>query len=174
MTEVLPPGVSSMRFVEKTPQHIIRLPFILKHFPQAHVIHIVRDGRDAYVSANRHKGIPTGRSAARYASYWNKCVGMTIKNKSPHVAVIKYEDFVRDPRKELKVIMGFLGLQMEEQQLDPKVFGKDIRSRSENFLKLSTPINGASVGRWRTILSKDEKSIFETVAYDSLKHYGYM
>lgn len=167
------PGGSSKRFVEKTPQHILWLPFILKYFPQAHVIHIVRDGRDAYVSAKRHMGIPSGWSATRYASYWRKCVRMTINNNCPRVAVIKYENLVREPRKESTKIMEFLGLKLQDQQLDPNVFGKDKRARSEHFCKLATPIDDASVGKWKTSLSDDEKLAFAARAYDALKYFGY-
>ena len=35
-------------FIEKTPQHIIKLDFLLNHFPNAKFVHIVRDGRDCY------------------------------------------------------------------------------------------------------------------------------
>lgn len=161
------------RFVEKTPQHILRLPFILKHFPRAHVIHIVRDGRDAYVSAKSYKGIPAGRSPAKFARYWSRCVRMTIDIESSRVAVIKYENLVRDPRREVGKIMEFLGLHLQEQQLDFKTFGSDKRAQSEYFSKLAGPIDDASVGKWKIVLSDDEKRIFVARARDALKYYGY-
>jgi len=164
---------SGKRFVEKTPQHILRLRFILKHFPKARIVHIVRDGRDCFVSAAKHTGIPSGRSVARYASYWNRCVKMTMDNHYQRVAIVRYEDLVRVPRKELEKIMVFLGLQVQDQQLDPRIFGSDQRSQSKNFSKLASPIDDASVGKWEIVLTEEEKSIFASKAYDALRYYGY-
>lgn len=39
------------RFMEKTPSNSLRLPFVLEVFPDARVIHVIRDGRDAARSA---------------------------------------------------------------------------------------------------------------------------
>ena len=63
-------GDAGKRFVEKTPQHILHLPFILKWFPQAQVIHLVRDGRDCYCSSKINIDIPQNKSAKEFASYW--------------------------------------------------------------------------------------------------------
>lgn len=42
---------TKVRFIEKTPQHILYIDFLLKHFPNAKFINIVRDGRDAYCTS---------------------------------------------------------------------------------------------------------------------------
>ena len=49
---------SGKKFIEKTPQHIKHLKFLLKHFPNAKFVHVVRDGRDCYCSARQHPFIP--------------------------------------------------------------------------------------------------------------------
>jgi hypothetical protein len=41
------------RFCEKTPANEMRLPFVLEVFPDAKLIHVVRDGRQVAVSARR-------------------------------------------------------------------------------------------------------------------------
>lgn len=40
------------RFMEKTPANVFRVPFILSIFPDAQIIHVIRDGRDVALSAS--------------------------------------------------------------------------------------------------------------------------
>lgn len=41
-----------VRLFEKTPSNCLRLPFIYEVFPEAKIIHVVRDGRSVFSSAN--------------------------------------------------------------------------------------------------------------------------
>jgi hypothetical protein len=41
------------RIVEKTPQSALRLPFVLEVFPDAKLVHVIRDGRQVVASARR-------------------------------------------------------------------------------------------------------------------------
>ena len=41
------------RLLEKTPANTLRLPFVTRVFPDARIVHIVRDGRDVALSARR-------------------------------------------------------------------------------------------------------------------------
>ena len=41
------------RIVEKTPQSALRLPFVLEVFPDAKLVHVIRDGREVVASARR-------------------------------------------------------------------------------------------------------------------------
>jgi len=43
----------AIRFVEKTPSNVFRIPFIDAVFPEARYIHILRDGRDVILSAHK-------------------------------------------------------------------------------------------------------------------------
>jgi hypothetical protein len=44
---------SKSRILEKTPQSTIRLPFVLEVFPDARLVHVIRDGRQVVASAIR-------------------------------------------------------------------------------------------------------------------------
>jgi len=50
------------RFMEKTPANVFRVPFILTIFPDAQIIHVIRDGRDVALSAS-HEWIGKGGDA---------------------------------------------------------------------------------------------------------------
>jgi hypothetical protein len=70
--------VGSVRAVEQTPEVAHVLPAVPLAFPQAHVVHIVRDGRDAACSLLEKEWLRPGRSSTddagvaygSYARFW--------------------------------------------------------------------------------------------------------
>jgi hypothetical protein len=162
-------------FVEKTPQHVLRLEFLSRRFPNARFIHVVRDGRDCFVSARSHAGIPQATSARRFARYWRRCVEVPIRlRENPRITTVRYEDFVRDAPRELDRVMHFLELEREDQQLDPQRFGSDRRGNREEFRLLRSLVSNHRVGRWRLELTSAERKVFERVARRPLEAYGYL
>ena len=165
---------SSNRFVEKTPQHILHLPFLIKHFPNAKFIHIVRDGRDCYCSAQENSWVPQSRSIEEFARYWKKCVYKAISvNATENVLTIKYEDLVSKPNDVIPKVMNFLDLETEPCQTDHTKIANDQRARKKEFAKLQQPINTSSINRWASTLNKKEVDVFSKIAGDQLRHYGY-
>lgn len=161
-------------FVEKTPQHVLRLDFLLRHFPRARFVHVARDGRDCYASAKSHPRIPQTASATSFARYWRRCVLGPLRLKErARLLSIRYEDFVRAPESELAGVMRFLDLEVEAAQLDPERFGDHRRGELEEFRLLRTPISDRRVGRWREELSEAEVRDFERVAGRLLDAWGY-
>jgi len=162
------------RFVEKTPQHVLYLPFILKHFPNAQIIHIVRDGRDCYCSSKSHQHIPQNKSIVSFAKYWKKCVNVPrMFKQDSRILEMKYEYLVEEPRVYLPKIMTFLGLSIEEIQFDSSQISNDKRAKLKEFSHLKDPINSSSVERWKTELTDFELKKFNTVAGRELELYGY-
>jgi hypothetical protein len=172
--ELLESRSEGRTFVEKTPQHVLRLGFLSRRFPQARFVHVVRDGRDCFASARDHPGIPQAASAGRFARYWRRCVEVPLRMRgNPRIVTLRYEDFVRDPKRELDRVMRFLALERETQQLDPERFGNSKRSDREEFRLLRSPVSDQRVGRWRAELSSAERGAFERVARRLLAAYGY-
>jgi hypothetical protein len=68
------------RFCEKTPANGMRLPFVLEVFPDAKLIHVVRDGRQVAVSSRRKfrgnvNKITTGSESGRSEATRKKSAG---------------------------------------------------------------------------------------------------
>lgn len=163
------------RVVEKTPQHINHLEFILKHFPNAQVVHVYRDGRDAYASAREHEGVIQGSSARYYARYWKKCIRSRMACGSHrNIYDLCYEKLVTQPRGEVAELMVWLGMKYEESQLDPSNYGRDKRAASKHFKRLSQPISPASIGKWGSVLSQSEIDEFNEIAGNELRSWGYL
>lgn len=161
-------------FVEKTPQHVLRLPFLMRCFPHGRFVHVARDGRDCFTSGKSHPHIPQTSSAARFARYWRRCVLKPFRLRDrANLLSLRYEDFVQAPAPELERLMGFLGLEPEKAQLDPARFGRNRRGDLDEFRLLRAPITEHRIGRWRAELSEAEVRDFERVAGPMLDAYGY-
>lgn len=161
-------------FVEKTPQHVLRLPFLTRRFPNARFVNVVRDGRDCFASAKGHPGIPQSSSARRFARYWRRCVDSALEMSGhPRILTLRYEDFARSAPEELDRVMRFLGFEPEPGQLDPAAFGSHKRGRRNEFHLLRSAVSDARVGRFRAELSPAERRAFERVAARQLAAHGY-
>jgi protein-tyrosine sulfotransferase len=167
-------GKAGGRFVEKTPQHVLRLPFILKHFPRAHLIHLVRDGRDCYCSARHYNRIPQNTSVERFARYWKRCVDVPIRFANhPQLLTVRYEDLVAYSSTVVPKIMEFLGVEMEAKQISPEFVGRDKRSDHDEFSRLKEDIGPRTVNRWTEELPVADQAKFVTIARKQLEYYGY-
>lgn len=113
-------------FIEKTPQHILRLDFLLKHFPNAKFINLFRDGRDSYCSARHHQNIPQGKDIVRYAYYWKKCINARLKQgESENIFDVKYEDLTTNPEQIVREIMKRLGEEYDPRQIQPEYYSQN-------------------------------------------------
>jgi hypothetical protein len=161
-------------FVEKTPQHVRHLAFLLKHFPRAKFVHVIRDGRDCFCSAQGHPNIPQRSSVSTFAKYWKSCIKSARREStSDRIFTLKYEDFTADASGWLDRIMAFLGKEAEADQLNPARIGDDQRSAAKHFKRLTAPISNATVERWRTELTPEQVAAFDRIAGTELQLHGY-
>ncbi|MEO1622492.1 MAG: sulfotransferase [Cyanobacteria bacterium J06632_3] len=165
------------RFVEKTPPHVLRLRFLLKHFPNAQFINIVRDGRDCYCSAQHHPYILQARSVEAYARYWKRCIQSRLhEDTHPNIYDIKYEDLVRDPETHVRKLMDFLGEQYDPRQIDSAYYSQNraIDTNKKYLNNLAKPISNKSEQRWMREMSSSDVAIFNSIAGEGLKQFGYV
>lgn len=104
------------RWVEKTPRHSGHIQDILRDFPRAKVLLLLRDPRDAIASLLvGHDPHPTGAEAVGYLMKqiraWNSeihQVYQTVREESSCL-VVRYEDIVKSPPSVVTKIFKFLG-----------------------------------------------------------------
>ena len=161
------------RFVEKTPQHILCIRFLLSAFPNSRIIHMVRDPRDAYASAKKHPTMPQ-KTARQYYRYWKKCVKHAdIALANPQVMDVRYEDFVSNVENSGDAIMKFLCSHFEMSQ---QYFWQlaDRRKDETHFAKLGKSIDSSSVGQFRVELSDAEARLAKCMLPTYMKKYHYL
>jgi len=94
-------------WAEKTPTNIYLIDKFLQTFPDAKVIHIVRDPRDVVLSL-----MERGASAYKAAERWLTSLS-AIRNCRYHsnVLEIKYEDLILETEKTLKKVSSYLNIE---------------------------------------------------------------
>ena len=161
-------------FVEKTPQHIRHLPFILKKFPNCRIVHVVRDGRDNYCSARDHSGVPQGTSVQKFAPYWSKLVELGLAvDEDQRLIQVHYERFTENQVTEATRLMEHLKCDFEPSQLDSSARSQDHRADKAEFQRLKEKISNKSVGRWKNEMSSKEAATFKQLAGRTLQRLGY-
>lgn len=162
-------------FVEKTPQHILKIKFLIRHFPNSRFVHIVRDGRDCYLSSKSHPHVPQNSSVGVFAKYWKRClVRWSHCKKHPNCYQLRYEDLALNPAKEISELCAFLGLPFHPDMTDPGAISDDPRSMQSVFRKLSEPINPGSLMRWQSEMDQHDLQVFNRVAIRELSAYNYV
>jgi len=159
---------------DKTPPFIRKAGLIRKYFPDAMFIHIIRDGRDAYLSLKQKHAAGTN-SVALGALEWAskmKLLKKQLKDINDDVICVRYEDLVRDPETVTRQICDFLNITYEVHMLE---FWKD----SDNHIAkhhsalIFKPINSGNIEKWKTAMSESDNVEFCYIAGDTLDSFGY-
>jgi len=145
-------------WAEKTPGNVLRFDFVRRHFPNARLIHIVRDGRDVVCSMRRQRWPkPCGKpgSAAelrRCAEYWARYVTTGQRFAAdPLYFELHYEDLVRNPERVLRELLKFIGLEWSDELLTDKPGDRETRELGA--------VDTAAMGTWRDELLPVQKQI---------------
>lgn len=162
------------RFLEKTPFHILYIDFLLKHFPNAKFVNMIRDGRDCYRS-NKRLADYYHKPLEKFSMIWRDSIrARESVGDHPQIIDIRYEDLTSSPEKVVKDLMTFVGEDFFPYQIDPTHYSQSqIFKHDRGHERLSQPIKPTSIGKWREKLTKDEISYFQKIAGKELISMGY-
>lgn len=179
------------RWGDKTPFYNQYLQTVARILPEAHFIHIIRDGRDAAASG---KGLPfVGDDVELIGRNWSNQIRETRRQAETcsHYLEIRYEDLVINTTEVLRKICSFVELRYE---LDMELYHRSAADRM-NELENTYDENGnvevakearlarhrltaqppepTRIGRWKTALTAGELAQFNKGAGDLLHELGY-
>ena len=178
------------RWGDKTPFYTEYLPVVHNLLPEAHFIHIIRDGRDAALSA---RGLPfSSNDIEVIARNWVRQIRLARSNaRICHYLEIRYEDLLHTSSDVLREICEFINLpydrRMEDYYLHANErldeLGTAYKSNGAVFATknsrlgihslTSRPPEPKRIGRWKTEMDKKELATFKRVAGDLLDELGY-
>jgi len=168
-------GKEVRRWGEKSPGHAVYWPQIRSCFPDAKVVHIVRDGRDTAVSFLKARMGPKTYYAA--AKYWVNYLDVMdqVRSSCPldNFIEVRYENLLQDPEQTLEAICTFLGVPFSARMLRFHEERSPYRTDARNTANLQRPIMKGNKNKWRTSMSKPQLREFESVARCHLLRYGY-
>jgi hypothetical protein len=166
------------RWAEKTPLNVLCFDWALERFPQARVVHVVRDGRDVVCSMRQHPdrrwvdGVEIKELRPQpvdaYMRRWVRDTEAGIARRGdPRYLEVRYEELVADPEGVMRGLVEALGEPWLPELLVEKVpkGGKPAHANSR--------ITTASVGRWRDDLGADEQRRVHAIGGALLGRLGY-
>lgn len=151
------------RWAEKTPGNIANADRIWAAWPDAQMVHIIRDPRDVFASLVEAK---KWDSADEFADRWISTIGRgqrllaTINPSAQSYLSIRYETLIAAPEATMRRVIDFLGEAWEEGVAQfsgrPEDFDKVLEATgkaSTTLERLKTPLSGERVGIWPQVLS---------------------
>jgi hypothetical protein len=174
-------AANKMRWVEKTPAHILALDDLLKRCPNAAILLIIRDGRDVACSIQDRTG-----SLEIGINRWvnDNRAGQAFWSH-PRVYRLHYEALIENFAATMTGVLHFLGEKFEpglaeynktarryySEQLEkpPNAFGTN-HEQYRNW-QINQPLFDGR-GKWKR-LAEREKDLIKKLAGDMLIEYGY-
>ncbi len=180
------------RWGDKTPTYCLHLQKIEAVLPEAHFIHIIRDGRDVALSLRQYWFSP-GDDMKTLAAHWCNCVlnGRQQGANCRHYLEVRYEALIQEPRLILKEICAFLNLpyttamesyyertlhRLSEHKSRFKADGSLVVSHEQRLQQqhLTTqPPDPSRIFGWKKAMPLAERLEFEAVAAELLANLGY-
>lgn len=171
-------GHGAVRWGDKTPLYVRYVPQLLALFPEAQFIHVVRDGRDATLSAREKWGAQTWYMDAYYLlRNWVRNVeaGRAAQAQlgAAQMLTLRYERLVAEPEAALRGVCTFLGEAFEVQMLTPQRLATAVGGGPDAHVEAQEAIHRRSVGRWRREMTPFEQKMADAVAGPTLRAWDY-
>jgi hypothetical protein len=163
------------RWGDKRPSYLKHLDWLLEMFPDAQIVHIVRDGRDCVASLKRMRWWRGGSLTA--ISRWVESMRQGERARSTlrpdQYYELQYEHLVADPRGELSKLCAFLGEEFAESMLEHHRAPDTAPKRKTWHARTSGAVTTTAVNQWAEQLEPWELAAIERVGRRHLRHYGY-
>ena len=172
LDDALVRGDIPRRLGEGVPETLERL---LRVFPDAQFLNIVRDGCDVAYSFLRGSFVAEVEDAGRR---WLHTVRQTRRFAQVHadrVFELRYEDLISSPEPTVRRVCEFLGVEFEPAMLSShhKTGGLGDIPAWAWHKQVSQPINARNTGKGRTYLSRPERERLQRIIGPELEALGY-
>src|SRR5215218_9507008 len=143
-------------WADKTPHYVHHIDHLLRVWPRARFVVLVRDGRDVALSLRRMPFGPNNAWAA--AQWWARGIRAGRRAAEEHpdaVLTVRYEDVANAPATEVPRICEFLGVTYHADMLalEKADRSKIVADQASWFPTIFEGINTAAVGRWQHDMS---------------------
>jgi Sulfotransferase family len=166
---------------DKSPGYVRYLALLHEMWPRARFVHIVRDGRDVFLSVR-----DWGKGAARFSTYANEPALTVARWWEWYVRLgreagallgpdryheLSYESLVAQPDLQVARLCDFLGLPVDDRMLR----FHEGRQRDDPRLDAKKAWRPVATGlrAWRDQMALEDVARFEAIAGDLLVELGY-
>lgn len=143
-------GKQGSHFIDKTPENFLHIGLILKVFPNARIVHVIRDPLDNIVSQYRHF-FPEGREYSNTLEglifYWKGYLTLMQHWSAQfpeRIHHLHYPRLVNTPEVAIAQLLAFCGLEHAEACFSPHETKRPVMTPSA--AQVRQPINKAGLG----------------------------
>ncbi|MBO3747080.1 sulfotransferase [Streptosporangiaceae bacterium NEAU-GS5] len=164
------------RWGDKRPSYYKHVDMLLRMFPDAQFVHLIRDGRDCVASL---KEMPWYHLDSFHAvTNWAEAIDFGRRNRErlPDDAFyeLRYEDLTAEPELELKKLCGFLGEEYDPAMCEPRhVAQVAVPVHKVWHRNTHGEVTTTRAGSWATRLEPWEVALCEDVLGERLVANGY-
>lgn len=163
------------RWGDKRPLYYSEVDVLLQLFPDAQIVHIVRDGRANVASLKRMPWWPYDSIGSMAA--WSQaeyCARRNAKRLAADVFhVVRYESLVADPEPVLRELCDFLEEDFDPAMLEPAAVRDVVPTSKVWHDNLGNAVGTERVDSWREDLEPWEIGLMETVLQRKLRRWDY-
>lgn len=163
---------------DKDPMNSALLKVIKKHFPDAWVVHIIREPRDVLLSRLKSKW---GQKYPLLAHLGDHKVSLEKALKEgPELfdekyIETRYEDLITEPEKEIRKICDRLPIEFEDGMLDFEKSSSQLVSQEEQQWKgnIFGRILRGNTNKWKKGLNSYQRNVSGLILGDLIERLGY-
>lgn len=163
-------------FLEKTPRHVFFFSKIIKFYPSAKFICMIREPKNV-VSSQISTTRIENKSIIRLSFLYNKISAaiLSIKGKN-NVFIVKYEELTNDPESILRMIFKFLKIPYNSTSIQNVAAPPEIVSTHEFWKNRNIDqqdILQNTAEKWKNVLTKREANIVNCITISHAEKLGY-
>jgi hypothetical protein len=170
---------------EKTPAHLRFVPTLMTWYPTGRTVHMMRDPRAIYASEVRRRRLDPGGVPYRWLARLGPALDAFVlfettlswaegarrwrryhRELPGRYRMLRFEDLVREPRREVEQLCTFLGVVFEAPMLDQQVVSLGSRLGASG-------IDAGAADRWRSSVPPWVDRWFRLVVGRDMAALGY-
>lgn len=164
------------RWGDKRPAYYQEVDVLLRLFPDAQVVQVVRDGRANLASLKRMPWWPVDSVGTMAAWSQAEYCARRYRHRLPADTfhLLRYESLVADPRATLTELCAFLDEDFDAAMLEPHQVAEVVPERKHWHGNLTSGVSAGQVESWRQGLEPWELGLMEAVLPRKLARHGYL
>lgn len=167
------------RIGAKFPMHYSQTPLLLEWYPDCRLVHTVREPRAVYASQAAKYLVPEASRPRRWWERARQFVHINIQTSwtarlhrqlcgHENYRLVRYEDVIAHPRRELGRLCDFLELTYSDDMLQPNRYGSSFGNAPADH-----GVSRDSLERWRRELRPATASLIKLLHPLARRRFGY-
>ncbi len=174
---------------EQTPRYIFYARALLEIYPDARIVHLVRDPRAVMASQKmrwrRRQLAPAGARVSLYdslrvwvnyhpytvARLWSRATAAALALiEHPRVTLLRFEDLLREPDATVRQLCARLEIEYDAHMLEVGQVNSSHQSTAAGGRK---GLRVEAIDKWRDVLTRTEVHIMDRSCAELMQHFGY-